>query len=52
MTARRVGDHVEIEEEEVRAGQTGVHLHYILVFSTLLVSAGFGAAALAALIFG
>lgn len=48
MTARRVGDHVEIQEEEARAGQTGVHLRYILIVSTLLVALGFGAAALAA----
>lgn len=49
MTAKHVGEHVEIEAEEVRAGQTGVHLRYILIFSTLLVTAGFGLAALAAL---
>lgn len=48
MTARLVGDHVEIQEEEARAGQTGVHLRYILIVSTLLVALGFGAAALAA----
>lgn len=52
MTAHRVGDHVEIEEEEVRAGQTGVHLRYILILSTLLVAAGFAAAALATATFG
>lgn len=49
MTARRVGGHVEVEEEEVRAGQTGVHVRYILIISTLLVAAGFGVAALAAM---
>ena len=42
MTANRVGDHVEINEEDVRSGQTGVHLRYILLVSTLLVVAAFG----------
>ena len=46
MTARKVGDHVEIDEEEARAGQTGVHLRYILIASVLLVLAGFGAVVL------
>ena len=46
MTARRVGDHVEITEEDVRSGRTGVHLRYILLFSTLLVVAGIGIVAL------
>jgi hypothetical protein len=44
MTARRVGDHVELDEEEARSGQTGLHVRYILVFSTLLVLVGIGAA--------
>jgi hypothetical protein len=42
MTARKVGDHVEINEEDVRSGQTGVHLRYILLASILLVVAAFG----------
>jgi hypothetical protein len=42
MTARKVGDHVEINEEDVRSGQTGVHLRYILLVSILLVVAAFG----------
>ncbi len=46
MTARKVGDHVEVEEEEVRSGQTGHHVRYVLVFSTLLVLIGFGLAAI------
>ncbi len=46
MTARKVGDHVEIDEEEARAGQTGVHLRYILIVSVLLVLAGLGAVAI------
>lgn len=49
MTAHNVDGHVEIEEEEVRAGQTGVHLRYILITSMLLVTAGFGLAALASM---
>lgn len=46
MTARKVGDHVEIDEEEARSGQTGVHLRYILIVSVLLVLAGLGAVAI------
>jgi len=46
MTARRVGDHVEINEEDARSGQTGMHLRYILLLSTLLVVAGIGIVAL------
>jgi hypothetical protein len=46
MSANQVGDHVEINEEEVRSGQTGVHLRYILIVSTLLVVAAFGLVAL------
>jgi hypothetical protein len=42
MTAHKVGEHVEINEEDVRSGQTGVHLRYILLVSTLLVVAAFG----------
>jgi hypothetical protein len=42
MTAQKVDDHVEINEEEVRSGQTGVHLRYILIVSTLMVVAAFG----------
>ncbi|MDX2275370.1 MAG: hypothetical protein NW206_07945 [Hyphomonadaceae bacterium] len=46
MTARKVENHVEIEEMDARAGQTGMHVRYILAFSTLLVLAGFGAVAI------
>ena len=42
-------DHIEIGEEAVRSGQTGLHVRYILIYSTLLVAAGFGIAALASL---
>lgn len=49
MTIRNVGDHVEITEEDVRSGQTGVHLRYILILSTALVTLAFGAVALASL---
>lgn len=42
MTARKVGGHVEVNEEEARSGQTGLHVRYILAFSTLLVLIGFG----------
>ena len=46
MSARTVGDHVEVPAEEARAGQTGVHVRYILIFSTILVTVGFAVAAL------
>jgi hypothetical protein len=45
MTARKVGGHVEVDEEEARAGQTGMHVRQILIVSTLLVLAGLAAAA-------
>lgn len=41
MSARKVGDHVEVEEEEVRAGQTGLGVRYILAFGVILVVIGF-----------
>ena len=46
MTARKVGGHVELDEEEARAGQTGMHLRQILIVSTLLVLVGFAVVAL------
>jgi hypothetical protein len=46
MTARKVDDHVEIDEEEARSGQTGVHVRYVLIISTVLVLAGFAAVAI------
>jgi len=46
MSARKVGNHVEVEEEEARAGQTGVGLRYVLGFGVVLVIIGFGAVAL------
>jgi hypothetical protein len=42
MTAIKVEDHVELNGEDARSGQTGVHLRYILMASILLVMAGFG----------
>ena len=47
MTIRRVGAHVEMDEEEARSGQTGVHVRYVLITSTLMVVAGFLLVALA-----
>lgn len=46
MTARKVGNHVEVEEEEVRAGQSGVGLRYVLIAGVVLVIVGFGAVAM------
>ncbi len=42
MTAHKVGDHVEVESEEVRAGQSGTqHVRYIMAASIVLVLVGF-----------
>jgi hypothetical protein len=49
MTAHKVGEHVEIEEEDARAGQTGTHLRYILAFGVALVILGFAFAAVSLL---
>jgi hypothetical protein len=46
MSARKVGNHVEVEEEEARAGQTGVGMRYVLGFGVVLVIIGFAAVAL------
>jgi hypothetical protein len=46
MTAKKVGDHVEVNEEEVRAGQTGLGMRYVLGFGVVLVIIGFAAVAL------
>jgi len=46
MTARKVGDHVEVEKDDARAGETGHHVRYILVFGVVLVIVGFAAVAL------
>jgi hypothetical protein len=46
MTARKVGQHVELDEEDARAGQTGVHLRQILILSLILAFAGIGLASL------
>jgi hypothetical protein len=47
MTARKVGEHVELDKEEARSGQTGLHVRYILAFSTVLVLIGLGIVVLA-----
>lgn len=45
MTAHQVGDHVEVQEEDVRAGQTGTGLRYVLAAGVVLVVIGFAVAA-------
>ena len=45
MTVHKVGNHIEVQEEEVRAGQTGLGLRYVLAFGTILVVIGFAFAA-------
>lgn len=45
MTARKVGNHVEVEEEDVRAGQTGLGMRYVLGAGVVLVIVGFLVAA-------
>jgi len=46
MSARKVENHVEVNEEEVRAGQTGVGVRYVLIAGVVLVVIGFAAVAL------
>ena len=47
MTAKKVGDHVEVEEEEARAGESGVHhMRYVLAIGLVLVVIGFAAVAM------
>ena len=41
MTARKVGDHVEVDQEEARAGQTGNHVRIIMGVSIVLVVVAF-----------
>lgn len=45
MATHQVGDHVEIQEEEVRAGQTGLGIRYVLAAGVILVVVGFAFAA-------
>lgn len=42
MTARKVGEHVEVNEDEARAGETGHHVRYILAAGVAAVVVGFG----------
>ncbi len=44
--SRKVGDHVEMNQDEARSGETGHHVRYILAFGVLLVLIGFAAVAL------
>jgi hypothetical protein len=39
--SRKVGDHVEMTQEEARAGETGHHVRYILAAGVVLVVLGF-----------
>ncbi len=43
---RHVGDHVELNKDEARAGETGHHVRYILAAGIALVVLGFAAIAL------
>lgn len=46
MTARIVDNHIELTEEDARAGQTGVHVRYILMRSIGLAVLAFFAIAI------
>lgn len=46
MSPRKVDDHVEIQQDEARAGETGHHVRYILAFGVILVIVGFAAVAM------
>lgn len=41
MSGRKIGDHVEMNEEEARAGQTGNGVRYVLAAGIVLVVIGF-----------
>ena len=41
MTARKVGDHVEVEKTDARAGETGHRVRYILAGGIALVVLAF-----------
>lgn len=45
MTARKVDEHVEVNEDEARAGRTGVGVRYVLAAGVALVVVGFAAVA-------
>lgn len=46
MAAHNIGDHVELDGDDARSGQTGMHLRHIMIVSILLVLVGFGVAAI------
>jgi len=46
MTAQKVGDHVELDKDEARAGQSGTGVRIVLIISTILVLVGFAFVAL------
>lgn len=46
MTAHKVGEHVELDKDEARAGQSGTGVRIVLMISTLLVLVGFALVAL------
>jgi hypothetical protein len=46
MSARKIGDHVELDKEEARAGQSGTGVRIVLAISTALVLIGLALAAL------
>jgi hypothetical protein len=46
MTAHKVGDHVELDKDEARAGQSGTGVRIVLMISTILVLLGFALVAL------
>lgn len=43
---RKVEEHIELKEDEARAGETGHHVRYILGAGVVLVVIGFAALAL------
>ena len=46
MTTRKVQDHVEIDKDDARGGQTGDGVRLMLIVSVVLVLAGLAAVAL------
>ena len=42
--SRKVGDHVELDQDEARSGETGHHVRYILALGVALAVLGLGLA--------
>jgi hypothetical protein len=46
MTAHKVDNHIEMNEQDARSGQTGMHVRYILMASVAMAVMGMWGVAL------